>query len=368
VAKVLFVNLEGRIGGAETSLLLLLRHLHKYFCISVACPGESPLASRLSEGKITIVNLPKLPRQRCFQGIAYFAITIFRMIRIVYRLRPKIIHANNFHAIVICVLPAFITGRKLLWHARDMSRFRLVSRICGFFCERIIAVSNSVKNLLIEQGINPTKIDVVYNGTKVNSISGQKAIKTKLNNGPIRFTNVGQFVPWKKQTLFVEAACLLTRKDVKAEFYIIGDDIFKRDYKYKVKLLNMIRNCAAPEKFTLLGWQGSMEEMWNKVDCLVHTADREPFGRVIIEAMAHKIPVIAVNDGGPREIIQNGETGILVNPDDAEALGEAMLRIAQNKELARRLAESGYERVISDFSAEKTAENIRRIYNEVLAA
>ncbi len=370
MTKVLYINLEGEIAGSETSLLTLVKHLYKDFSLAVACPDDSLLAKRLKEAKVVTLGLPEpsLLSNFRWQKFAYAFRTIFCVAKAICKERPRIIHANNFRAAAVSVVPALITGRRLLWHARDMSRFRLVSRICGFFCERIIAVSNSVKNLLIEQGINPTKIDVVYNGTKVNSLSGRKAIKTEFNNGPIRFTNVGQFIPWKKQTLFVEAACLLTRKYIDVEFFIIGDDIFKRDHKYKIKLLNMIRNCAVPEKFTLLGWQENMEEMWNKVDCLVHTADREPFGRVIIEAMAHKVPVIAVNGGGPREIIQDDETGILVNPDDAEALSKAMLRIAQNKELAIRLAESGYERVISDFSAEKTAENIRRIYNEVLAA
>lgn len=364
------VNLEGTIAGSEISLLTLVKHLYKDFCLAVACPDDSSLAKRLKEAKVVTLGLPKPPLLHYFrwQWWVYVVKTIFCVTKAIYKERPKIIHANNFHAAIVSMLPALVTGRRLLWHARDMSRFRLISRICGLFCERIIAVSNSVKNLLVEQGINPAKINVVYNGTEVNSLSGQTAIQTGSNNRPTRFANIGQFVPWKKQTLFIEAACLLTRKDTNVEFFIIGDDIFERDHKYKIKLLNMIRNCAVPEKFKLLGWQENMEGVWNKIDYLVHTADKEPFGRVIIEAMSHKIPVIAVNSGGPSEIIQDGETGILVTPDDAETLSEAMLNMAQNKELARRLAESGYERVISDFSAEKTAENIRRIYNEVLAA
>jgi glycosyltransferase involved in cell wall biosynthesis len=100
----------------------------------------------------------------------------------------------------------------------------------------------------------------------------------------------------------------------------------------------------------------------------VHTADCEPFGRVIIEAMGHNVPVIAINKCGPSEIIQNGETGILVNPDNIKELSEAMLKIAGDKGFALKLASAAYEYVTSRFSAETTAKHIQKIYQQFLAA
>jgi len=148
---------------------------------------------------------------------------------------------------------------------------------------------------------------------------------------------------------------------------LVGDDIFGRDSNYKSSLLSYAENSTIAERVSFLGWQENMHEVWPKIDCLVHTAEREPFGRVIIEAMAHKIPVIAIGSCGPSEIIQEGKTGILVQPDDIEGLSEAMLKLAQDTQFASRLANAGYEHAISSFSADKTAALIQEIYEEVLA-
>ena len=370
--QILFVNSEGKIAGAENSLLLLVKCLRKDFQIAVACPTESPLAKRLAEMQIDSFDLPKPPRQvycRLFRLI-HLARVSYRVVKIAYKVKPKVIHANNFYAAAASILPVVLTRQKLLWHARDLTRFRLATRICSFFCERVIAVSDTVKNLLIKQGVRPARIDVVHNGVEIRGCNSnlRKITKITSNDSPTKFANIGQFVPWKKQSVFLKAACRLIQKGSKAEFFLIGDDVFGRDPEYKVRLTNQIRNCEISQKFTLVGWQENMREIWQKIDCLVHTADREPFGRVIIEAMIHKVPVIAASGCGPSEIIENGNTGILVDANDIEQLTEAMLKIASDRKFALRLASAGYEQVISRFSAGRAANRIQKIYVQVLAA
>jgi len=366
--SILFVNLEGRIGGAERSLLFLVKYLRKDFHIAVACPNPSPLARRLAEIKITSFNLPKPPSRFYSRGLFLIHIlkTSFRLTKIVYKVKPVVLHGNSFYATVVLLFPAVLTRGKLVWHARDLTRFGLPSRLCGRFCERVIAVSNAVKDLLIKQGTKAGKIDIVHNG--IEARDSNLEAQTKPNDAPIKFANVGQFVPWKKQDIFIKAACRFIQKGGDARFLLVGDDIFGRDCKYKAKLLSQIKNCEIAEKFNLLGWQENMDEVWRQINCLVHTAEREPFGRVIIEAMAHGVPVIAVDNCGPSEIIQNGKTGILVPVNDIGELSEAMLKIASDERFSRGLASAGYEQVVSRFSAEKIAVRIREIYEQILAA
>ena len=108
--------------------------------------------------------------------------------------------------------------------------------------------------------------------------------------------------------------------------------------------------------------------MWQKIDCVIHTADAEPFGRVIIEAMAHGVGVISAAGGGPLEIIENGRTGLLFAPDDIEELVCAMKAIFDNRELIHELAANGRHHVVSNFPASKTAEKIAKVYKELTAA
>jgi glycosyltransferase involved in cell wall biosynthesis len=152
-----------------------------------------------------------------------------------------------------------------------------------------------------------------------------------------------------------------------ARFLLIGDDISGRDNAYKNSVLDYVKNCPIADRIEFCGWQENMDELWCQIDCLVHTAEREPFGRVIIEAMANKIPVVAVDSCGPGEIIRNGRTGILVPADDAKALGEAMLKISSDKKFADELANAGFKCAVSEFTCEQTAGHIKDIYNEVLS-
>ena len=148
---------------------------------------------------------------------------------------------------------------------------------------------------------------------------------------------------------------------------MVGDDVFGRDATYKAKLLNKIKASGINGKITFLGWQANVETLWSQIDCLVHTAKNEPFGRVIIEAMAHRVPVIAANSGGPAEIIQDGVTGLLVKPDNVEELTQAMQKIAADSNFARTLADAAFNHVVANFSAEKTAQCVKTVYKEVLA-
>lgn len=373
--RILFVNLEGVIGGAETSLLLMAKYLNSRFLISVACPGESPLSRSLDAIQVDSYKLPRPLRRAHLSlfSLRYWLKASYCLIRIALQTHPDVIHANSFFAAPVSILAALVTRKKLLLHARDLTNFRFFSKFCSWFCEKVIAVSHAVETALIEHGVNPDKIEVVYNG--VDNVFFEQSGTSGMLFGPpshdgknsFVFAHIAQFVPWKNHIAFLEAASRVACDLPNARFVLIGDDIFGRDSNYKSSLLSYAKNSTIAERVSFLGWQENMYEVWPKIDCLVHTAEREPFGRVIIEAMANKIPVIAVDSCGPSEIIQDGKTGILVQAGDIKGLSEAMLRIAKDSHFASRLANAGYEHAISSFTADKTAALIQKIYGQVLA-
>jgi glycosyltransferase involved in cell wall biosynthesis len=293
----------------------------------------------------------------------YWLKTTWRLIRIVFKTKPDIIHANSFYAGVPSVIAAVLTRTKLLLHARDLADFGFLTKILGCFCEKIIAVSNIVRDALIEKGIKPDKIRVVYNG--IDSDYVYQPVKN--GNDSFVFAHVGQFVPWKNHIIFLKAASIVGSRLSNARFVLIGDDIFGRDRDYKNSVLEYAKNSPAAERISFLGWRENMDKAWSKIDCLVHTASREPFGRVIIEAMSHRIPVVAIDSCGPGEIISGGETGLLVQADDIDGLSEAMLKIAADAELATRLAQAGYCYATTNFTAERTAALIKEIYSDILS-
>ncbi|MCX5638816.1 MAG: glycosyltransferase family 4 protein [Planctomycetota bacterium] len=375
MTRILFVSLESSIGGAETSLLLMIKHLRSRFDLSVACPAGGSLSKVLCSMQVDCYRLPTPPRRSYLSllSLIYLLKTNGYLIRIAKKANPDLIHANCFYAGAASILAVHVTRKKLVLHARDFTSFGFLAKFLSRFCKKVIAISHAVESTLVKQGVSADKIRVVYNGIDNSFYEQTKQSADMLSTpGPHKnhsfvFANVGQFVPWKKHICFLEAASRIAPSLPNARFMFVGDDIFGRDCDYKNSLLSYARNSSIAERVDFLGWQEDMDVVWPKINCLVHTADREPFGRVIIESMAHNVPVIAVDSCGPSEIIQNGKTGILVKAGDIEGLSDAMLKIAQDTYLAKKLTTTGYEHAFSNFTAEKTAAQIQEIYKEVLA-
>jgi len=367
---ILFVNLEGRISGAEKGLLQLTRQLRDEYILKAACPcrhGRSGLCEELQSVGVEVFNLPDAPRHsyRSVKSVSYFIRTCFCTLVIVFKVRPEIIHANNFRSALVTMPAVLLTRKRLVVHARDLMGFKLLARLLGLLCYKIIAISGCIKEFIIKQGVNPDKIRVVYNGTQVPGKTSFLQSPNRVDKGTFVFAQIGQLVPWKNNIAFVKAATQAASTLSEARFYLIGEDIFGRNHKYQDELQQYIRHCSAVERFSIIGWQNNLKELWKQIDCLVHTAGKEPFGRIIIEAMAHRVPVIAVDSCGPGEIIEHDSTGILVPTGSPEEICRAMIRIKSDSKLASRLACAAYKKVLRFFTAEKAAEQVKEIYREL---
>ncbi len=373
MARIVLVNSEGGIGGAETSLLLLLKHLCGRFALSVACPAPSPLSAAVASLGIDHHAIPEPPRVshgspcRGAARAAYEAATVCRLTRAIRRTGANLVHANSLYAGVTSLAAAVVTRRRLLLHARDLADFGILTRLFGRCSNCIVAVSHAVRRALISRGVHPDKIEVVYNGLDCTSPGPKEAFRSACKGRNFTFAHIGQFVPWKNHAAFLRAAAQVAPELPQARFAIVGDDLFQRDGTYKEAVHQFAERSSAAERIQFWGWREDMEEVWPAIDCLVHTAEREAFGRVVIEAMAHRVPVIAVASGGPAEILQANRTGLLAPPGDLRALVEAMLRVARDRELADRIAEAGYHHALSNFTACQTAARVQGIYESILS-
>ena len=366
--------MNGRIGGAENSLLLLISGLLQKHSVSAACPQDSPLAAKVSAKGCRCYGLP--PRR----GRSYLSIAgLVDWLRLGWRLRsicaaarPDLIHANSVYSAVVCLPFIWATGTRLVLHWRDVPRWKVVSRIVCVCCDRVITVSSYIKRQLIAQGVEIRKIEVVNNGISLErtGVSRGKSRRQRSScdkaKSTVIFANVGQFVPWKKQMVFLAAARKVEAKMARARFWLVGDDLFGRNPGYVRWLREYVQAYGLTSRVSFVGWQENIRLVWKSIHCLVHTADKEPFGRVIIEAMAARVPVIAVNAGGPAEILEDGRTGILVPPDDPDALCEAMLRLGCDPGMASELSSAGYDVVARKFQAAETARRVEQVYTDIL--
>lgn len=182
-------------------------------------------------------------------------------------------------------------------------------------------------------------------------------------NGPL-IGIVGRLQRWKGMHVLVEALPEVLRAHPDAHCVVVGGD-HALEPEYPAFLRERIHALGLTEKVTLAGLQNNVPEWMQAMDVIVHASDHEPFGIVVIEAMALGKPVVAGNAAGPTEIITDGVNGLLTLYGDAPALARAVLRYLDDPECAREAGAAARLRA-SEFSTRRYAENCVAALQELL--
>ena len=166
---------------------------------------------------------------------------------------------------------------------------------------------------------------------------------------------VGRLQRWKGIHVLIAAMPEILRAYPAAHCVVVGGDhAFEPDYP--ALLHGQIAALGLEDTVIMAGLQSNVPEWMQAMDVIVHASDHEPFGIVVIEAMALGKPVIAGNAAGPTEIITDGVNGLLTPYGDAEALAQAVLRYLNDSEFARQAGEAARRRA-QEFSTRRYAEN-----------
>jgi len=236
---------------------------------------------------------------------------------------------------------------------------------------KYIAISNYVKQNMLDSGLEGNKITVVYNAAEVIPVK-QTALESIRHNYNISADDkvigfFGRVVAWKGQKEFLISVSKLVKKLPNIKILIVGDSADDIDTSYIESLKDLTNKPDLEGKIIFAGYQSNVHPFYEISDLVVHgSISPEPFGLVIVEAMTHKKPVIASNLGTPPEIITDGVEGFIVDPFNAQLLSEKMYEILTNTELAKSMGDAGYEKVISEFSPNKQADSIKDVYESVI--
>ena len=169
-------------------------------------------------------------------------------------------------------------------------------------------------------------------------------------------------LPWKGQELFVKAAISVCRARGNCAFYLVGDVPSPDDIPYKQRLLRMIADAGCSHRIRLLGFRRDVAAVMRAMDVVVHSSvEPEPFGMVVLEAMAQGRAVIAAAEGGPLEVVQDGVNGLLVPPRDEEALAEAMLSLIDAPAKRAYLGENAEFTISRRFSPQRTCRQLESL-------
>jgi glycosyltransferase involved in cell wall biosynthesis len=351
--KVLHICSDTNIGGAGRYVLALLTQprMIRQFDVAVACP-EGDLAAALRRAGVEVLLYPGADVSFSWEALR----SLYGLMR---TWRPRIAHT---HGSLAGRVAAALAGARIIYtkhglaYAEEQSLQvrspgaavrRLAVRL---FAHRIVAVSEAVKRALVAAGADPGRIRVIPGGVELGPYEAAGSLV------PGVIGSVGRLGREKGFDLLVEAAPRLP----KGVHVLIGGDGSQR-----AELAAQVQRLGLEDRVTLTGFVEDVPAFLSRIGLFVLPSRSEGLGLVLVEAMAAGRPVVASRVGGIPEVVVDGETGLLVPPEEPEALAGTIGRLLADPALAGRMGEAGRQRAREHFSAGRMAEQTAALYEEL---
>lgn len=379
---ILYVHADAGMYGSGVCLLDLASRLppDRYRPL-VALPTEGPLADALRAHGVEVMTFPLGGMRRTFRpdhiaGMLWQTLSGARRLASLVRERSvAIVHTNCTH-VLSGVIAAKLTGRPDITHVREnILSPRLLSlplaRLFWLLSGHMIAMSaGAAREFLGERASHP-KVRVILGGVDVQAFrpSAEPAAARAALGWPEENLHVGiiaRLAPWKGHPVFLEAAARIARMDPTVRFVIIGDSDTPRNEAYREQLAALARGLAISDRVRWTGFVDPVQPLTAALDVVVLPSVKpEPFGKVIVEAMAMQRPVVATNHGGPPEILAHGG-GLLVPPGDPEALAAAIACLLSDTDRRLDTARVAREQAVERFDINLHVNAVVALYDELL--
>lgn len=382
--SVLFVDHTGMMGGAQHSLLDIAEAHREHG--AVALLEDGPFATALEARGVRVLHidggaaLQQVKKTSVLPGVGPLA-AVGRLARVLARAsRPyDLLYANSPKSFLVAALAGIIARKPVVWHLRDIlgqghfsaANVRAVIAVANWRAARVVANSRATADAFVAAGGRPSLVVVVHNGIDPAAFDllgpdSCREVRAELGIPADAFV-VGCFSrlhPWKGQAVLLDAVARMPG----VHTLIAGGALFSGEAPYEAELRGRAELPAFAGRVHMLGARDDVPRLLAACDVVVHASVlAEPFGRVLVEAMLARRPVVATRAGGVPEVVCDGETGVLVPPGDARALSEALDALRREPMRAAELARRGNASARERFSRASMLAGVRRVIDEVAA-
>jgi glycosyltransferase involved in cell wall biosynthesis len=372
-------NTDGTIGGSYYSMFFLAAGLdrQRYEPVAQFYTDNALLPRYESAGiKTWVINKPRPMRNRWVRKpinlFKRFLLPTLRYARFIRRQKIDIVHLNN--SILLnqeWMLAAALARVPCISHERGINpRYSRSARFWSSRVAGIICISGAVRESMVRGGLSSSRITVVHNGLDPEEMlidTPREALLERYGISPSDpvIGLIGNLKAWKGQESVIKAIAIARRHTPDIRCFLVGraadgDEAFEAGLRRMVEQLDLGRNVI----FT--GGQKNVSDYINVMDVVLHASILpEPFGRVLLEAMALRKPVIGADAGGVPEIVLHEQTGLLFSPGDERSMADAIAALIDDPERASRMGEKGYRRLCDSFRIETHAEKIQNLYDQI---
>ncbi|MFH1380230.1 MAG: glycosyltransferase [bacterium] len=355
--NILHINTEKTWRGGERQAAFLISMLptHEFNSI-IAAPMHAPFAQKMVQSGKNVIDFN-------MRG-EWDLIAAFKLKKIIKQHAVKLIHAHSSHALGIaalvkCMIPVtIIASRRVDFHLRK----NIFSKWKYTRADRIIAVSDGIKQVLLSDGINEKYISVVKSGVRLNQHSeiNTDTLKLKLSipDDHKVVGIIGALAPHKDHHTFVESALKVIQICPKTTFLIVGEGGLKNEIEQHIRAKGM------QSHIIMTGFRDDVMSIIQLLDIYVSSSYLEGLGTTTLDAMKFGIPVVATNVGGIPEIVEHDNTGYLVPPRNPSALADRIIELLRNTPRAYEMGKNGMTKV-RDFNIEYTVKQTADIYRSL---
>lgn len=370
--KVAHLVISGDVAGGQLVALRLLR--------AVRARGDDAIVIAPSPGPfVDTVRAEGVPVHFVDVGRTFRLVAAWRLKRLLERERVDVLHTHTaLAANVLSRLAGRAARVPVISHMHIENHFRpqrllrafhqTLDNLTARLCARILVVSEHTRRALEDQGFPRELMETVYNGIDVEEVAARRApgIRAELGipaDAPL-IGSIGRLCAVKGQRELIHACARLSDRYPDLRLLLVGEDI-EAQGTYRAFLEKEAKHLGLGGRVVFGGYRPDADALLAEFDVFVLPSWIEGLPLVVLEAMAQKTPVVATPVGGTPEVVNDGETGLLVPPRDPDALADTIRALLDDPERARRMGEAGYTRVSSLFVAGEMATRVLAVYDAI---
>ena len=405
--RILYLSQSSQLGGAERSLLDFLASLRLYqpeWSLHLVVPNAGPLVAEAETLMVStsIVRLPAALGRLGDSGVggnagrqvssaqllaragrALFSIRSYlgELRGTIAKISPDVIHTNGFKMDILGVWakPAQVP---VVWHIHDYTSSRPVMarllRLHARSCAGAIANSNSVAHDIKVVCGDGLRVKTIYNAVNLERFSplgpiedlDQAAGLAPAPLGTVKVGLVAAMARWKGHKVFLRAISMIPH-DLPVRAYVIGGQLYQTDgSQFAIdELRDLALRLGIADRVAFTGFISDSAAAMRALDVVVHASTQpEPFGLVVVEAMALAKPVVVAFAGGVSEVINDGLDALSHPPNQAEILASQIVQLAMHPELRAKLGSAARATAERRFDRMRLGPEVTSAYKDLCAA
>lgn len=360
------------LNGGEHSMLAVIQRLQSrsQFQFSAIAPAEGPLADRLKALELQLIPWNVRDQEGVKRGSSELQAELEDIVR---ALQPDILHANSLSMSRLVGGCAMLScGRT--GHLRDIMNLNRKPITDLNANDALVAVSEATRDHHVGRGLDRSRCNVIYNGIDVDGFcstetSAREELRSNFDlprEGRI-LLNVGQICLRKGQLDLAKAVVRLLPRHPDLHLVLAGERHSGKSESvdYEVAIQQQFESHGLPNHLHQIGYCDQVPALIKAATLLVHSARQEPFGRVLLEAAACDLPIIATDVGGTSEMLRHQQEAILVSPGDESQLADAIETALAGPQQSEVRAAAARRRIHQLFSLQSAADRLADFWQKV---